>query len=84
MADISFGFEDTDDCAFIDWDCVWRDWTWRVFKTISKIMALKYRTHPSALQYEASAVETKYQSVALTEKYVVHAIGKKTSVVEKL
>ena len=84
MADISFGFEDTDTCKFIDWDCVWRTWTWKVFKTVSRILALKNLRHPLALQYNVSAMEAKYQSVALTPKYVVHAIGKKTSVVDKL
>ncbi len=65
MADTSFEFEDTDDCVFTDWDCVWRSWTWKIFKTVSRVIGLKYKAN------------------AMRLKYIVRAIGKKTSVVEK-
>ncbi len=59
MADIRFEFTDTDNNKFIDWDCVWRDWTWKVFKTVSRLVALKTRVHPLGLKTVVHAVGKK-------------------------
>ena len=64
MADYIFEFTDTDDCEFVDWDCVWRSWTWKVFKTISRVI-------------------NKTISRVIKTKYLVRAVGKKTTVVDE-
>ena len=74
MADYIFEFTDTDDCEFVDWDCVWRSWTWKVFKTISRVIKTKYLVR---------AVGTKYLVRAVGKKTLVRAVGKKTTVVDE-
>ena len=50
----TFEFTDTADNEFIDWDCVWTDWTQteaEAIKTLSQVALLKHQASPALLKY---------------------------------
>ena len=83
MADISYIFQDTATNLFIDWDCVWRDWVYKVFDTVSADLKDKYFALQVGFWFISEVIAGEYFTVSEAAKYTVKDVGDKYPAVDK-